>query len=121
MKRNLIILFLALSFVAPVVAQTKAKPRRAVHTASVITVASVRDIMGVLASDEMKGRGSATDDELTAAKYIATELKKFKIDPAGADGGYIQSVDFTPQTRAGSLRAHRRRPACRTRPAPETR
>ncbi|PYS87222.1 MAG: aminopeptidase, partial [Acidobacteria bacterium] len=51
-----------------------------------------------LASDEMRGRGSATADELTAAKYIASQLKRLKIEPAGDDGGYLQTVKLGSRT-----------------------
>ncbi len=34
-----------------------------------------------LASDELRGRGSATEDELKAAKYIANEFKKLGLQP----------------------------------------
>src|SRR5712692_876664 len=58
---------------------------------------SVRKYMQALASDEMRGRGSATTDELAAAKYIASQLKLLKIEPAGDDGGYLQSVKLKRQ------------------------
>src|ERR1700735_4742202 len=45
-----------------------------------------------LASDAMQGRGSGTHDELVAATYIASELRQYGIEPAGDNGGYIQSV-----------------------------
>jgi hypothetical protein len=35
-----------------------------------------------LASDELRGRGSATEDELTAAKYIAAAFQKLGLEPA---------------------------------------
>ena len=60
---------------------------------------SVRRNMQALASDEMGGRGSATSDELAAAKYIASQLKRNKIEPAGEDGGYLQTVKFTRRRR----------------------
>jgi hypothetical protein len=60
---------------------------------------SVRKYMGALASDEMRGRGSATADELVAAKYIALQLKLLKIKPAGDSGGYLQTVKFMRRSR----------------------
>jgi aminopeptidase YwaD len=45
-----------------------------------------------LASDALRGRGSATHDELVAATYVASQLHQYGIDPAGDDGGYIQHV-----------------------------
>ncbi|PYS21021.1 MAG: aminopeptidase [Acidobacteria bacterium] len=55
--------------------------------------------MNALASDEMRGRGSATADELRAAQYIASQLKLLKIKPAGDDGGYLQTVKFQRRQR----------------------
>src|SRR5437879_10173475 len=46
--------------------------------------------MEFLASDAMRGRGSATHDELVAATYIASELRAYGIEPAGDSGGYLQ-------------------------------
>src|ERR1700730_13787568 len=45
-----------------------------------------------LASDALQGRGSGPHDELVAATYIASELRQYGIEPAGDNGGYIQSV-----------------------------
>ena len=44
-----------------------------------------------LASDELRGRGSATPDELTAANYIAGVFKKLGLEPP-AGGNYILPV-----------------------------
>src|SRR5690242_362164 len=52
-----------------------------------VTEKSVRKYMEALASDEMRGRGSATPDELRAAEYIASQLQALKIMPAGDNGG----------------------------------
>jgi Peptidase family M28 len=68
---------------------------------STVTEQSVRKYMQALAGDEMRGRGSATADELAAAKYIAAQLQAMKIEPAGDNGGYLQSVKFTRRTRGG--------------------
>jgi hypothetical protein len=68
-------------------------------TATTVTEQSVRQYMESLASDDMRGRGSATADELAAAKYIAAQLKALKIEPAGDNGDYLQSVKFTRRAR----------------------
>ena len=68
-------------------------------TATTVTEQSVRKYMDALASDEMRGRGSATADELAAAKYIASQLKALKIEPAGDNGDYLQTVKFTRRAR----------------------
>lgn len=48
--------------------------------------------MQTLAGDEMRGRGSATDDEFVAANYIASELRRFQLEPAGNNGGFVQHI-----------------------------
>jgi Zn-dependent M28 family amino/carboxypeptidase len=55
--------------------------------------------MQALAGDEMRGRGSASEDELAAAKYIASQFKLLRIKPAGDDGGYLQAVKFMRRQR----------------------
>src|ERR1043165_1262547 len=62
---------------------------------STVTEQSVRKYMESLASDDMRGRGSATADELAAAKYIASQLNTLKIEPAGDNGDYLQTVKLT--------------------------
>src|SRR2546429_5342243 len=67
-----------------------------------VTEPSVRKSMQALAGDEMRGRGSATADELAAAKYIAAQLKAMKIEPAGDGGDYLQTVKFKRRTRGAA-------------------
>jgi hypothetical protein len=76
----------------PTVAQT-AKSK------ATVSEKSVRSYMNALAGDEMRGRGSATADELAAAKYIASQLKLLKIEPAGDNGNYLQTVKFQRRQR----------------------
>jgi Zn-dependent M28 family amino/carboxypeptidase len=61
--------------------------------------------MTALAGDEMRGRGSATPDELRAAHYIAAQLKLLRIKPAGDDGGYLQTVKFQRRPRGARATA----------------
>ena len=88
-KRATWVAVLLLVMASAVMAQTA--PPKAKAT---VSQESVKKYMQGLASDEMRGRGSATADELTAAKYIASQLKLLKIEPAGDDGGYLQTVKF---------------------------
>jgi hypothetical protein len=92
------ILFLVIAsvFAAQVVTPRVAQGSQASAT---VSQASVRKHMEALASDEMRGRGSATADELLAAKYIASQLKLLKIDAAGDDGGYLQTARFMRRSR----------------------
>lgn len=78
------------------VAQT---PRVAKGGKASVSQQSVRKYMEALAGDQMRGRGSATTDELAAANYIASRLKLLKIGPAGDDGGYLQTVKFQRRQR----------------------
>lgn len=43
-----------------------------------------------LASDAMRGRGSATPDEWIAATYVASEFESYGLKPGLPDGTYIQ-------------------------------
>ena len=86
-KRATWVAVLLLVMASVVMAQTATPKSRAT-----VSQDSVKKYMQGLASDEMRGRGSATADELTAAKYIASQLKLLKIEPAGDDGGFLQTV-----------------------------
>ena len=84
------------SLAAPVV-PTKAKSTgkassgsRPAFAAPAVCAACIHAHMDFLASDALRGRGSATPDELVAATYVAAELEHYGIEPAGDDGSYIQ-------------------------------
>ncbi|PYY18022.1 MAG: peptidase M28 [Acidobacteria bacterium] len=47
-----------------------------------------------LASDAMRGRGSATPDEWIAATYVASEFEKYGLKPGLPDGTYIQRAEL---------------------------
>src|SRR5256884_7480306 len=79
----------------PALAQTS-------NSKTTVSEKSVRSYMNALASDEMRGRGSATADELAAAKYIASQLKLLKIEPAGDNGDYLQTVKFSRRPRGAA-------------------
>ena len=70
----------------------------------------IEDNLKFLASDDMKGRGSATEDEHAAANYVASKLKEYGAQPAGDDGGYIQQatvlrrkITAAPQLKVGTI------------------
>src|SRR5712691_5998688 len=92
---------------APIVVLLLVMALAGVTQAQKVSQDSVRKYMQGLASDEMRGRGSATADELAAAKYIASQLELLKIAPAGnvmshppgSDGGYLQTVKFMRRAR----------------------
>lgn len=106
-SRALALVLLATLF-APVTleSQTTAAPRRKpvaraapnpLTDAKRVCERCLRAHMEFLASDALRGRGSATHDELVAATYIASQLKLFGIQPAGKDG-YLQTAELHTPT-----------------------
>jgi aminopeptidase YwaD len=57
-----------------------------------ITEVSVRSHMDFLAGDALNGRASGSRDEWIAAAYIASQLRRWGVEPLGDDGGYVQDV-----------------------------
>jgi aminopeptidase YwaD len=57
-----------------------------------ISEASVRAHMEFLASDALNGRGSGTRDEWIAAEYIASNFRRWGLEPLGDDGGFVKRV-----------------------------
>ena len=82
-----------LSVVLTACAANPAPNTRASNTAP-ISEASVRAHMEFLAGDALNGRGSGTRDEWIAASYIASQLRRWGVEPLGQDGGYVQQVDI---------------------------
>ncbi len=62
--------------------------------------------MSYLASDKLRGRGSATPDEAAAARWAAAQFASFGLQPAG-NQGFLQRVPLEqplPASAAGRLR-----------------
>jgi len=61
------------------------------------------DHIRVLAADSLRGRGTGTNDYLRSAHYVAQQMRRFGVGPAGApatdaggpDAPYLQPVGFT--------------------------
>ncbi|MCA4809050.1 M20/M25/M40 family metallo-hydrolase [Empedobacter stercoris] len=64
----------------------------AISFAQDVEVKNLKKHIYYLADDKMKGRGTGSDENLKAAKYIAKEFKKYKLLPLGEDG-YFQGFD----------------------------
>ena len=60
-----------------------------------ITARSVFAHEEFLAGDAINGRGSGTRDEWIAASYIASQLRRWGLEPLGDDGGYVQAVELS--------------------------
>ncbi|MBZ0199659.1 MAG: M28 family peptidase [Ignavibacteriaceae bacterium] len=85
-KMFLIFCFAALPFLAPVLfAQNADIPE--------ITAAEIQDHINYLASDEMKGRFTGSEEAYTAAEYIKSEFERHGLKPAFGDS-YIQEYPF---------------------------
>src|SRR5215208_823534 len=71
---------------------------------------TVRDVMTrtyIIADDSMEGRDTGRRGGLRSATYIANELKRLGIEPAGDNGTYFQAIPWisrAPDT-AAVLRA----------------
>lgn len=54
----------------------------------------VKAHVSFLAKDELEGRGTGTEGERMAAKYIESQFKKLKLKPYGDNKTYYQTFDF---------------------------
>jgi peptidase M28-like protein len=80
------------------VVSTSAPPAQPATAPTPVTDPDVRRLLGALAADSMEGRGTATPGSARAAKFIAAELARYGVHPAG-DSGFFQRVPiaFTPR------------------------
>ena len=62
------------------------------ESAPIFCNACMQSDMNFLASDELRGRGSATRDEHLAALFVASLFQSFGLQPGGGAGGYIQKA-----------------------------
>lgn len=88
---RLLVSSILLTAVATPLAQKPAN-KAATPPPATITEASIRGHMEFLASDAMNGRGSGTADEWRTAEYIASNLRRWGLEPMGDDGGYVQKI-----------------------------
>jgi len=56
--------------------------------------AKAYDHIRYLASDELKGRKSATPEYAKAAEYVAAKMKEYGLQPGGEKGSWFQEVTF---------------------------
>ena len=86
-------------------AQSRELPRtRAPRpTSADITVEDVKTRTYIIADDSMEGRDTGRRGGLRSAQYIAAELKRLGLEPAGDNGTYLQQIPWlarTPDTTA---------------------
>lgn len=78
-----------------------AAPANPLTDAQHVCARCLRSTLEFLASDALRGRGSATPDEFVAATYVGTQLAQYGVPPADDKAGYIQTATLeTPQLAA---------------------
>lgn len=93
MKKNLLVLFLMLSFVFSSAAQTATKKGSpAMKAVETISSEQMKDFLYFLADDAMQGRDTPSAGLDVAANFIAFNLKKWGVKPAGDPGSYFQRM-----------------------------
>jgi Peptidase family M28 len=73
--------------------------------------------MNFLASDELRGRGSATRDEHIAALFAAAQFASLGLEPGGDNGSFLQKAALPnplPDTALKSLRLYEKTPRTQT-------
>jgi hypothetical protein len=78
-------------------------PAAARASAEQITAKQLKDYLYFVASDEMEGRDTPSRGLNTVAKFIAMNLSRWGLKPAGDDGTYFQKINL----RRGKLDATR--------------
>ena len=91
-------------------ATSKATPRtsalplkyRAKPTTAAISPGDLMSRLYVFADDSMLGREAGTPGHMKGTKYIAAELKRLGLTPAGDSGTYFQDVPFVARYVSGN-------------------
>jgi hypothetical protein len=79
--------------------QTSPGPKR---TSAPITAADLRTRLYIYADDSMQGREAGTIGNYKATAYIAAELARLGLEPAGDNGTYFQNIHATNARYAGA-------------------
>ncbi|HLM01291.1 MAG TPA: M20/M25/M40 family metallo-hydrolase [Pyrinomonadaceae bacterium] len=101
MKKNLFAFLLLLALILPsaVPAQVAVKISAGEQKmAAAITQEQLRDYLYFIASDEMEGRDTPSRGLDLTAKFIALQLKKWGVRPAGDNGTYFQKMALRRET-----------------------
>ncbi len=89
--------FLGILLVAALVtplAGTPALAQQQPGSAELITAEQLRDYLFFIASDEMEGRRAPSRGLDLTAKFIATNLSRWGLTPAGDDGTFLQMIEL---------------------------
>jgi hypothetical protein len=83
---------LATSAASQDISANRQREERSVTPLPQLCAACVRSNLDYLAGPSLHGRGSGTEDEHQAARFIAHKLKQYGLAPAAEDGRYIQTA-----------------------------
>jgi aminopeptidase YwaD len=72
------------------------------QTSPPISAQKLKEHVKYLASEELQGRGSGTEGNMKAARYIAAEFDTYGLKPAGDNGTYFQEFEFVANVKVGS-------------------
>lgn len=96
MKRLSSAALAALLLTTPVIGLAKDKPSgKAPRGATAITEAELRDYLTFLAADDMEGRDTPSRGLNVAANFLATNLSRWGLKPAGDEGSWFQKIALT--------------------------
>ena len=90
--------------ILPAPASTLPLKHAAQPTSAAITPADLMTRLYVFADDSMMGREAATRGNVMGTDYIAGEVKRLGLLPAGENGGYFQTLPFRTREVAPSSR-----------------
>lgn len=88
----------ALLLTTPTIGLAKDKPAKAPRGVSAITAAELRDYLTFLAADDMEGRKTPSRGLNIAANFIAANLSRWGLKPAGDEGTYFQQIALTKRS-----------------------
>ena len=102
MSHRTALLLGALVLAPALVAAQSARPlplkRRPQPTTAAITENDLMSRLYVFADDSMMGREAGTPGAMKGTAYIAAEVKRLGLTPAGDNGSYFQNVPFIART-----------------------
>ena len=70
-------------------------------TSAAISPADLMTRLYIFADDSMQGREAGTIGNVKGTDYIASEVKRFGLLPAGENGTYFQTIPLKTRTIAG--------------------
>ena len=86
------------SQIVPLPATRLSRNHRPQPTSTAITAGDLMTRLYIIADDSMQGRDAGSLGNVKATDYIAAELKRMKLRPAGDSGTYFQVLPFKNRT-----------------------